>query len=221
MGYKHYTFPVCVLKNNRVLKCYNYVKKNNCLLFLLDMKHLFAILILREQTFEARKNRAQEGVQADAVKAAQTDIMKDIQKERRRWKMYIDFTKQDNVKARIRRRRRALINGRRKKAAIRARIPIIVITVCMIAGLAGYIGVHDGRISDTGLIYTAHAEEKVIYKNVVVKSGDTIWGIASDYADPSKDIRKFIKEICEVNDIKPGNIYPGQVIVVPVKANFA
>ena len=135
--------------------------------------------------------------------------------------MYIDFAEKESVKVRIRRRRRILMNERKKKAEARVRIPVIIVTVCMIAGLAGYIGVHDGSISDTGLAYTAHAEEKVINKNVVVKSGDTIWGIAGDYVDPSKDIRKYIKEICELNDIKPGEIYPGQVIVVPVKANFA
>jgi LysM repeat protein len=135
--------------------------------------------------------------------------------------MYIDFAVQENVKIRLRRRRRALNSYRRNKTAVRARIPIVILTICLITGLTGYIGIQSGSSSNTGLAFSAHAEEKVIYKNVVVKSGDTIWGIASNYVDPSKDIRKYVKEICVFNDIKPGYIYPGQVIVVPVKAYLA
>ena len=55
----------------------------------------------------------------------------------------------------------------------------------------------------------------------MVHSGDTLWGIASEYSDPAKDIRKNIKDICEINDINSGNIYPGQIIKVPVPAHLA
>jgi len=134
--------------------------------------------------------------------------------------MYIEFAEQDDAKARLRRRRikrRALISDRKKRASHRSRIPMIIASICMIIGLTGYIGAHDGSISDTGLAFAAHAEEKLITENVVVKSGDTLWGIASAYSEPSKDIRKLVREICKINGIDQYKIYPGQVIKVPVK----
>jgi len=130
--------------------------------------------------------------------------------------MYIEFTEHDSVKARVRKRRRSLISARRKKTAVIARIPMIILSVCMIIGLTGYIGAHDGNLSDTGLAFAAHAEEKSITQNVVVKSGDTLWGIASKYTEPSKDIRKLVREICKINGIDQYKIYPGQVIKVPI-----
>ena len=130
--------------------------------------------------------------------------------------MYIEFAELEDVKARVRRRRRSLVNARKRKAAVMTRIPMIIISVCLIIGLAGYIGAHDGSLSDTGLAYAAHAEEKSITQNVVVKSGDTLWGIASAYSEPSKDIRKLVREICKINGIDQYKIYPGQVIKVPV-----
>ena len=123
-----------------------------------------------------------------------------------------------DTKTRIRRRRRKIAFHRRKGIVSKLRAPITILTICLITGIIGYIGVSDGSVSDSGLAISVYAEEKVVYKDVVIKSGDTIWGIASVYAEPSKDIRKLIKEICKLNDIKPGNIYPGQVIKVPVPA---
>jgi len=133
--------------------------------------------------------------------------------------MTVEFENRENVKSRVRKRRRAIgkIRYDRRPKALKG--PFLVIAICMIAGIAGYIGAQGGGTGDTGLAYSVHADEAVVYDNVVVKSGDTLWGIASGYTDPSKDIRKTISEICAVNDIKAGAIYPGQVIKVPVPAS--
>jgi len=93
--------------------------------------------------------------------------------------------------------------------------------VCCIAAFVGYIGIRDSALNDTGLAYAAQAEEEVVYKKITIHNGDTLWGIASDYVEPSKDIRKYIREICALNDVKPGKIYPGQVIIVPIPAHLA
>ena len=130
--------------------------------------------------------------------------------------MTVEFENNENVKTRLRRRRRKIICGRRNRAAVRIRGLIIALSLCLITCMAGYIGAHDGNAGNTGIAFTAHAEEKVIYKNVVVQNGDTIWGIADRYVEPSKDIRKLVSEICGLNDIEPGSIYPGQIIMVPV-----
>ena len=125
-----------------------------------------------------------------------------------------------NPRVRLRRRRRLAISRRRQLSA-RARGPVVVMAICLIAALAGYIGAHDNAFGGAGLSYTAQAEEEVVYKTVTVRSGDTLWGIASEYAEPSKDIRVLIREICELNGVKAGQIYPGQLILVPIPAHLA
>ena len=122
----------------------------------------------------------------------------------------------DDTKTRIRRRRRKLESERKQKVIARIRGPILIMAICLITGMAGYISAYDGKSSNSSLIYSAHAEEQIVYKNIVIKSGDTIWSIASSYSEPSKDIRKQVREICDLNGIDPSSIYPGQVIKVPV-----
>ena len=64
--------------------------------------------------------------------------------------------------------------------------------------------------------YVAKTELKS--KEYIVKSGDTIWGIATDLAEQNS--KKYIKSI--VNDIKKLNllddviIYEGQEILIPI-----
>ena len=135
--------------------------------------------------------------------------------------MTVDFIIKENASTRIRKRRRKLENGRRKRVVRITRIPVAIVLICLLTGLAGYIGASDGKTNDTGLVFTAHAEEQIVYKNIVVKNGDTLWGIASNFTEPSKDIRKVINDICKLNNITPGSIYPGQVLKISVPAHLA
>lgn len=50
----------------------------------------------------------------------------------------------------------------------------------------------------------------------VVKYGDTLWSIGSRFADESTDIRQWIYEVEELNDINDAFIRPGDVIRVYV-----
>ena len=134
--------------------------------------------------------------------------------------MTVDFTIKENSNVRIRKRRRKLESGRRSKTVRMIRIPAVIIIMCLLTGLIGYIESSDGDTGSTGLLFSAHAEENVVYKEIVVKKGDTLWAIASEFAEPSIDIRMLINDICKLNDIKPGSIYPGQVISVPVPAHL-
>ena len=96
----------------------------------------------------------------------------------------------------------------------------LVAAFCLIIGLAGYIGAYNNVSAVKGLAFTAQAADETIYKTIVVQNGDTLWKIASTNAEPSKDIRKQIKEICELNGIEKSVIYPGQTILVPVPAHL-
>ncbi len=109
--------------------------------------------------------------------------------------MTIIYTDEYGIQARMRKRRRKIACARRERLSARAQRVFVILTVCMITILAGYIGIQDG-VSDTGLAYTAQAAEETLYINVTVQKGDTLWGIVSEYTEPSKDIRKQIKEIC-------------------------
>ena len=55
-----------------------------------------------------------------------------------------------------------------------------------------------------------------IYETVIVKTGDTLWDIASKYVDAKTDIRMFIYDISLVNEIQNGQLIPGQEILIPM-----
>lgn len=48
-----------------------------------------------------------------------------------------------------------------------------------------------------------------------VSEGDTLWGIAEQYADESIDVRKYIKLIQKYNNLDTAEIMPGDVLVIP------
>jgi hypothetical protein len=54
----------------------------------------------------------------------------------------------------------------------------------------------------------------VAAKRVVVSSGDTLWSIASRSA-PGEDPRDVVDRIVDANGVDPGDIRPGEVILVP------
>lgn len=54
------------------------------------------------------------------------------------------------------------------------------------------------------------------YVQVEVAENDTLWEIASDYAERSVDIRTIVKDICEINEIQSGDIKAGDKIFVPI-----
>ena len=55
------------------------------------------------------------------------------------------------------------------------------------------------------------------YYNVTVAAGDTLWDIASRNSEPGTDIQEAIFKICKANGLKNKDIYPGQVLRIPVK----
>ncbi|MCR2042700.1 cell division suppressor protein YneA [Anaerosalibacter massiliensis] len=63
--------------------------------------------------------------------------------------------------------------------------------------------------------YSITYEEK--YHRVKVKEGDTIWGIALKNKPKDYDTRKMVCDIVEFNNLKEMNIYPGDIIKVPIK----
>jgi nucleoid-associated protein YgaU len=130
--------------------------------------------------------------------------------------MTVNYADKYGVEIRVRRRRRKIAGDRRARMGVRVRRVFLIICICAMTGVAGYISVQDSAFTDTGLAYAAHAAEETHYINITVHRGDTLWDIAGSYSEPSDDIREVIREISLLNDIESGNIYPGQIIQIPV-----
>lgn len=58
---------------------------------------------------------------------------------------------------------------------------------------------------------------KHVYKEVLVKEGDTLWNIAIENMPAKYDVRKMIFEIREFNNMADVDIYPGDLIKIPIK----
>ncbi|GAU79011.1 LysM peptidoglycan-binding domain-containing protein [Fusibacter sp. 3D3] len=54
------------------------------------------------------------------------------------------------------------------------------------------------------------------YLEITVVPGDTLWDIASQYNYYDDDIRQVLYDIQKTNQMTSSNIYPGQVLVIPV-----
>ncbi|HWO70737.1 MAG TPA: LysM peptidoglycan-binding domain-containing protein [Actinomycetota bacterium] len=50
---------------------------------------------------------------------------------------------------------------------------------------------------------------------VVVRPGDTLWGIAAALVGPAGDPRPVVDAIARANGVDPGAIRPGQVLEIP------
>ena len=58
-----------------------------------------------------------------------------------------------------------------------------------------------------------HATTPIQYRyDYTVKSGDTLWNIASEACPEGMDVREYIHEISKMNGIDDGGIRPGQTI---------
>lgn len=68
----------------------------------------------------------------------------------------------------------------------------------------------------TGLIVNAGAASEVqeVHETIYVEKGDTLWEIASEYNKHS-DIRAYIYDIKELNQLSGDDIYAGQMLLLP------
>ena len=58
------------------------------------------------------------------------------------------------------------------------------------------------------------------YVDIDVKSGDTVWGIATKYVTDGDDIRDLTQAIKQLNGLNNNTqIFAGQVLKVPIKVN--
>lgn len=64
---------------------------------------------------------------------------------------------------------------------------------------------------------TAQASSVNTYQQVVVHDNGTLWDIAEKHCQSNMDIRDYIYEICDINDISSNDsLYAGDILFVPV-----
>ena len=58
------------------------------------------------------------------------------------------------------------------------------------------------------------AKQEVVTEEYVVSTGETLWSIASENKKAGQDIRRYIYELREINNMNDCLIYPNQVIKI-------
>lgn len=58
------------------------------------------------------------------------------------------------------------------------------------------------------------AKAKVETENITVSAGDTLWSIACEYKKSGQDVREYIYELRQLNNLNDCTIYPNQVIKI-------
>ena len=66
------------------------------------------------------------------------------------------------------------------------------------------------------MTYVEGSSPEVSYNTITVESGDTLWSIAEKHAEQGTDIRKFIYEIVNINDLDTVILSIGQELTIPV-----
>ncbi|MCI6011827.1 MAG: LysM peptidoglycan-binding domain-containing protein [Firmicutes bacterium] len=65
---------------------------------------------------------------------------------------------------------------------------------------------------------TANSLTRLTYMDYEITDGDTLWTIAETYMTDVSDIREAVYELCQLNDIRAGELYVGMTIQIPIQS---
>ena len=66
-------------------------------------------------------------------------------------------------------------------------------------------------------VTSADASAANTYQQVTITDNGSLWEVAESHCQSNMDIRDYIDDICDINDITSNDILqPGQVIFVPI-----
>ena len=64
---------------------------------------------------------------------------------------------------------------------------------------------------------TANSLTRLTYMDYEITAGDTLWTIAETYMTDVSDIREAVYELCQLNDIRAGELYVRMMIEIPIQ----
>jgi nucleoid-associated protein YgaU len=100
------------------------------------------------------------------------------------------------------RRRRAAARRRRLRGLSRLALLVVVLLVTI------WVGARVANGAGNGPAFSEHA--------YVVRSGDTLWSVASAAYSGSHDPRQLVYRIEQRNRLAGADIHPGEVLVLPI-----
>lgn len=106
-----------------------------------------------------------------------------------------------------------------KKKDIALAVRTLAIGAIAFAALwLGYVAVMGAasHVEDAAAWFQVERDGRFEAREVVVRPGDTLWGIARDHGPADVDVRETIDWIRRNNDMRNATVYPGQVLKVPV-----
>ena len=92
---------------------------------------------------------------------------------------------------------------------LRVVVLLTSVALALVLLLSGPVAAGATNESTSGAV-TAHVEQEV-------RIGDTLWGIATAYTEPTADVRDTIHDIKVANDLASSEIIVGQILVIPLE----
>lgn len=91
----------------------------------------------------------------------------------------------------------------------------LMMTAVLAATIGAGAAVNGSLVHD----YLFAGENQLIEYHKEVKEGETLWGICSEIATDKEDLNRLVWQAMKDNNITdPGDLQPGRVVVVRVKA---
>lgn len=90
--------------------------------------------------------------------------------------------------------------------------------ITVISALIFVLGV---IISSAAMMMVASADAPVVWQEIMVNEGDTLWAIAGECSSESEDIRLKIHAIIEENNLNGATIFPGETLRIPVSVPYS
>ncbi|MBQ0018719.1 MAG: LysM peptidoglycan-binding domain-containing protein [Clostridiales bacterium] len=100
------------------------------------------------------------------------------------------------------------MRGHRYRIVNPVRFFIFILAVVMMIAFASATLIKSGN---------AEASSVDTYMQVVVEDRDSLWSIAESYCNTNMDLRDYIDDVCEINDIDSNDmLHEGDVLFVPL-----
>lgn len=88
----------------------------------------------------------------------------------------------------------------------------------LLVGMVASLGFLTVGLTNTALNSKTAVERPVVYQNIEISHGDTLWGIAENVTPTksNKSIKIMVDEIKRINNMETDTIKTGNFLIIPV-----